>query len=182
MKKLLLVSLVFLSMMAFQESQAQFGLRSGINVSNFNGFSFDSRVAFRAGLFYGIEVMENVKVEPGLYFSQKGVQKNTDAISDRLSYFDIPVVVRYGITDKFNVFAGPQASVLAARRYENPDGVSRNRSTIKGYDLAAVLGAFYELYDGLGVQVGYDLGLTSLNYFDTNVKSRVFHFTVSKVF
>ncbi|EOZ96893.1 hypothetical protein A33Q_2203 [Indibacter alkaliphilus LW1] len=182
MKKLFLVSFMFLSMIAAQQANAQVGLRTGLNVSNFNGYSFDSRVAFRAGVFYGLDLMENIKIEPGLYFSQKGIQESSDGISDRLSYIDIPVVVRYGLSEKLNVFAGPQASVLAARRYENPDGVSRATSTIRGYDLGAVLGVFYELYDGLGAQLGYDMGLISLNYFDTNVKSRVFHFTLSKTF
>lgn len=180
MKKLLLLSFAIFGMMTFQDLHAQGGLRTGINVSNFNGYSFDSRVAFRAGAFYGVEVMENIKIEPGIYFSQKGIKSDVEAVNDRLSYIDVPIVVRYSVTEKFNVFAGPQASVLAARRFEGPDGVSRATSTIRGYDLAAVLGVAYEIYNGVGVQVGYDLGLIDLNYFDTNVKSRVFHFTVSK--
>ncbi|PRY87656.1 outer membrane protein with beta-barrel domain [Mongoliibacter ruber] len=182
MKKLLLLSFVIFGLMTTQNLFAQVGLRTGINVANLNGYSFDSRVAFRAGAYYGFELMDKIKVEPGLYFSQKGIKSDVEAVNDRLSYIDVPVVVRYGVTEKLNVFAGPQASVLAARRFEGPDGVSRATSTIRGYDLAAVLGVAYEIYNGVGIQVGYDFGLIDLNYFDTNVKSRVFHFSVNRNF
>ncbi|MGY6546668.1 porin family protein [Arthrospiribacter ruber] len=182
MKKLLLLCFVLFGFSALQNVQAQLGLKSGMNLSNFNGYSFQNRLAFRVGAFYGLEAFDNVTIEPGIYFSQKGIKSDAEGISDRLSYIDVPVLFRYGFTERFDVFAGPQASVLATRRYENPDGVSRNTSTIRGYDLAAVLGFGYELLEGVGIEFGYDFGLISLNYFDTNVKSRVFHFALTKTF
>ncbi len=186
--KNLLFSLVFLlTLSVFQQAHAQFGLRTGISVSNFDGFDFESRVGFHGGLYYGLPLRDKVTLEPAILYSQKGYKSSATstagAFTENINYVDIPVLVRYAIIEKLNVFAGPQASLLASRKRENSDGtVSRTTDVVRGYDLAGIIGVAVSLPKGVNFQTSYDFGLTSLNYFNFNVKNRVLKFAVGKNF
>jgi hypothetical protein len=64
-------------------------------------------------------------------------------------------------------------SVLASRNYEEPGNVQTSTEPIRGYDLGAVVGIGGYIPGGINLQLSYDLGLSSLNYFNTDVKNRV---------
>jgi hypothetical protein len=163
-------------------ANAQFGARGGLNVANFDGFSFNSRVGFHLGAFYEYELQPEWSIEPGIYFSQKGYRSSSGDIRENLGYIDIPILVRYNFAEMFNVFAGPQASLLVSRKYDNNGNISQTMEILRGYDLAGVLGAGVDLPYDINLQVSYDFGLVSLNYFDVNVKNRVFKFSVARRF
>lgn len=181
MKKIILIPLLLI-MMASTEAFAQIGVRAGANVANFDGYDFDSRIGLHLGAYYQWDFNDLFSVEPGLFFSQKGYKSSSDNIKENLNYIDIPVLVRYWATRDLNIFAGPQGSVLVNRKYDNNGTVSQTTEIIRGYDVAAVFGVGYEIFEDWNVQASYDLGLTSLNYFDVNVKNRVFKVSVGKRF
>lgn len=182
MNKQFSILLVFLMTLMSSGAMAQFGARAGLNMANFDGFSFNSRIGFHLGAYYEYEITPEFSVEPGVFYSQKGYKSSTGDIKENLNYIDIPVLVRYHITEMFNVFAGPQASLLISRRYDNNGNISQTMEILRGYDFAGVLGAAVELPYDLNAQLSYDLGLVSLNYFDVNVKNRVFKLSVGKRF
>ncbi|EKB49017.1 porin family protein [Cecembia lonarensis] len=182
MKKPFLLLLGILLVFSATSSYAQFGARGGLNVANFDGFSFNSRVGFHLGAFYEYKLQDELTIEPGLYFSQKGYKSSSGDIKENLNYIDIPILVRYHIGDMFNVFAGPQGSLLVSRKYTLNGNVSQTMEVLRGYDIAGVFGVGVDLPFDLNVQVSYDLGLISLNYFDVNVKNRVFKLSVARRF
>ncbi len=158
-------------------AQAQFGVRAGFNSANFSDTNFDSKSGFHLGAYYTIGA-DFLSVEPGIQYSQKGYQGTEigtgDPIDEQLSYVDIPVLVRLKLIPAINIFAGPQVSFLASRNYQLGDTSSSSTEVIRGYDMAGVVGAQVRLPLGFNVQASYDIGLTSLNYFDTDVKNQVF--------
>jgi hypothetical protein len=158
-------------------AQAQFGVRAGYSSANFSDTNFDAKSGFHIGAYYNFGT-DFLSVEPGLQYSQKGYQGTVDAtgdpIDEQLSYIDIPVLVRLKLIPAINIFAGPQASFLASRDYQVGDVNSKSLEPIKGYDLAGVVGAQVKLPLGFNVQASYDIGLSSLNYYDTDVKNQVF--------
>ena len=161
----------------FSSANAQFGVRAGLNSSNFSDTNFNSKQGYHLGAYYRIQ-LGAMDIEPGLQYSKKGYEGNDnlsgDDINERLNYIDIPVLVRFNLIETVNIFAGPQASVLASRNYELGNITSTSTDVIRGYDIGAVFGVGVKLPLGLNLQASYDLGLTSLNYFDTDVKNRVF--------
>ena len=184
--KTFLVIVLLTSLFAFQEAKAQFGIRAGVSFSNFDGFDFESRTGMHAGFYYGIPVLDKIVIEPAFLYSQKGYKASAtasqEAITENINYFDVPVLIRYKVLDGLNIFAGPQASVVATRKREEGGDVQTSTEIIRGYDLGALVGVGLNLPLGLNAQVSYDLGMTNLNYFNFDVKNRVFKFSVGKSF
>jgi len=186
MKKLLFVLLFGITFMFNHEVKAQFGARVGANFTNFNGFDFDSRTGLHAGIYYGLPLMEKLVIEPAILYSQKGYKSADNSASGRikenLNYIDIPVLVRYQVLDGLNLFAGPQGSLLFSRKYEQGGMISKTKEIVRGYDIAGVIGAGVNLPLGFNVQASYDFGLVDLNYFNFDVKNRVFKLSLGKDF
>jgi hypothetical protein len=178
MKKFLFL---ILSIGLISSAQAQFGARAGLNSSNLSDTNFSYRQGFHLGAYYRIP-MGIIDIEPGLQYSKKGYEGTEDVsgddVKEGLNYIDVPVIFRFNLLETVNIFAGPQASVLASRKYELGNTTSSSTDVIRGYDFAGVIGVGIKLPLGFNVQASYDIGLTNLNYFDTDVKNRVFKVSV----
>jgi hypothetical protein len=158
-------------------AQAQFGVRAGFSSANFSETDFKTRSGFHAGVYYTLD-LGLISVEPGVQYSQKGY-KGTEAVTmlavdEQLGYFDVPVLVRVDVLPVVNVFAGPQASLLASSKYVKGGQTSDSSDATKGYDIGGVVGAQVRLPLGFNVQASYDFGFTSLNYYNYDVKNQVF--------
>jgi hypothetical protein len=168
-------------------AQAQFGVRAGYNSANFSDTNFEARSGFHIGAYYSIET-NLVSIEPGIQFSQKGYLTQTEengmmlSVEEKLGYIDIPVLIRLNLLPAVNIFAGPQASLLASRFYQKGNDTSNSTDPIKGYDLGGVVGAQVKLPMNLNAQASYDFGLSSLNYFNSNVKNQVFKISLGYSF
>lgn len=175
MKKLLVF--VF-ALGIFGTVQAQFGVRAGFSSANFSNFDSDAIAGFHAGAYFKKD-FEFFSVEPGLQYSQKGYERNgmtgTSAVkNEKLSYLEVPVLVRVNLLPYLNVFAGPQGSILVSRKLEFVDGSTETSTEpIKGYDVAGVVGIGANLPLGLNAQLSYDIGFQSVNYYDQDVKNNV---------
>lgn len=162
-------------------AQAQFGLRAGLNSSNFSDTNYDAKIGFHAGGYYKFD-LGILAVEPGIQYSQRGYEGTASGsggeVSEKLNYIDVPVLVRFDFLPIVNVFAGPQGSILASRKYTLDGDTNTGTETIRGYDVGGVVGVGVNLPLGFNVQASYDFGLTSLNYFDTDVKNRLLKLSI----
>ncbi len=182
MKKnlLLLAFLIFAS-----AAQAQIGVRAGIGSSNFsNGDvqrAFTSLIRPHFGAYYGMKVSEKLTVEPGLFYSGKGMStvnvKNKE-FEESLSYLDIPVLVRYAVNEDFNVFMGPQAGFLLARTYTEESVKITDTAPVGGYEIGGVMGVGYQLTAELNLQASYDFGIVPFKYFEADHHNTVFKLSI----
>lgn len=166
-------------------AQAQFGVRAGFNSANFSETNFDAKSGFHLGAYYTIG-SGFLSFEPGLQYSQKGYQ-GTEAgtgrsVDEKLGYIDIPVLARLNLIPAINIFVGPQASLLLSSEYKLGEDSFDSSEAIRGYDLGGVVGAQLKLPLGLNAQASYDFGLSSLNYYNTNVKNQVFKVSLGYTF
>ncbi len=179
MKKLLLL---LFSLGVFHFSYAQLpGIRAGINSGNFSDTNYNAKLGFHAGGYYRIGT-GFISVEPGVQYSVKGYETNVaitgGVVSEKLTYVDIPLLVRLNIYEFLNVFAGPQLSLLMSRKYEADGVIDKSTDGIEGKDIAGVVGLGVSAAGGLNFQLSYDIGITSLNYYNKDVKNRVFKLSV----
>ncbi len=173
MKKFLFL---ILSIGLFSSAQAQFGLRAGLSSTNFSDTNFEEKAGFHAGVYYRKD-LGFLSLEPGVQYSQKGYKSSlvgsNAEVKERLDYIDVPILLRANFFPFLNVFAGPQASILASRKYEIGSSIDTSTEPVRGYDIGGVVGVGANLPLNLNVQLSYDFGLTSLNYFNSDVKNRV---------
>ncbi len=178
-----------LSLLAFlifaSAAQAQIGVRVGIGSTNFSTEdvqrAFTSLIRPHLGAYYGLKATEKLTVEPGLFYSGKGMTTVNDKnkeFTESLSYVDIPVLVRYALNEDFNVFAGPQVGFLLARKYTEESLKLTNTAPVGGYEIGGVFGVGYQLTAELNLQASYDFGIAPFKYFQADVNNTVFKLSI----
>ncbi|MCM0059322.1 MAG: PorT family protein [Algoriphagus sp.] len=181
-KGLLLIAFLIFAATA----QAQLGLRAGIGSSNFSNGDvqrgFTSLIRPHLGAYYGLEVTEKFTVEPGMFFSGKGISTTSKVTNkefkESLGYLDIPVLVRYAVNEEINVFAGPQAGFLLARTYTEGSVKITDTAPVGGYEIGGVFGVGYQLMSGINLQASYDFGIVPFKYFQADVNNTVYKISI----
>jgi hypothetical protein len=128
-----------------------------------------------------MKATEKLTVEPGLFYSGKGMTTVNDKnkeFTESLSYVDIPVLVRYALNEDFNVFAGPQVGFLLARKYTEESLKLTNTAPVGGYEIGGVFGVGYQLTAELNLQASYDFGIAPFKYFQADVNNTVFKLSI----
>ncbi|RTQ49737.1 PorT family protein [Hymenobacter gummosus] len=179
----------------------RFGLRAGVNVADWSGDAVQSlqslldltdgavtrqqRPGFHAGAYVSLPLGPRFTIEPGVQYSEKGMVMsgklpiealdflNAQATATaRMSYIDVPVLLKGYLTRGLYLYAGPQASYLVsgkARLEAGALGFSAYKQDfdVKEYfrelDFGLTGGAGYQFGNGLGLSAGYDYGLSSLD-------------------
>ncbi len=100
-----------------------FGIKGGLNQSFIYNSDNSGGLSFYGGLFAETRLSKRWSIQNELLFSQA---KNTFTPNDitfvdnnDLTLFEVPIHLKYYITDKLSVFGGPKLSFLAAGNAEN---------------------------------------------------------------
>ena len=170
MKQRLLFVLLFASTTTFAQ-HFELGVKAGANISNFMGNSnadqlkANSLVGFHAGGFVSLFVGNHFAIQPEVLFSTQGAKINDDGNKSdyKLTYINVPVMLKYRSTSGFYLEAGPQ---IGFKVNEKVDGTSQDFA--KSTDLSIAGGIGYHSSIGLGIGARYTAGLSKLGDFDAN--------------
>lgn len=207
MKKIILSSLLALAFGFTYAQKAQFGIKGGLNISNFSGdtegVDFKSRVGFSGGVFAAIKFSEKITLQPEILFSTQGAEaQNVEAdvngviytgdVKFNLSYINIPVMFKYYVADKFNLEAGPQIGFLtSAKTSTKIDGFSQTdeqdaKDYFESVDFGLNLGAGYDFTKKISAGVRYNFGLSNIAKTqagdNTKIENSVFSLSVGYKF
>ena len=182
-------------------AQVRFGLKSGLNISNFHGDdagNLDSKPGFSGGFFLSIKTQKPLIIQPEFTYSVKGAKTHLGSANVTLDYhyIDIPVLFKYVIPLHDNqdinpiIFAGPFIGFnTRAQTIVNSNGEmeSQNNASIVNREYGIQFGGALGFNLGnneLGFDMRYVLGLTSVdksvNNFD--VKNSVFNLNIYFIF
>lgn len=207
MKKIILSSLFVLAISFTYAQKAEFGIKGGLNSSNFrgdtDGIDFKSRVGFNLGAFATIKLSGKITLQPEILYSTQGAKAvNVSALYDdiiykgdvkfNLSYINVPVIIKYYVADKFNLEAGPQIGFLtSANTSTKLVGSSQSvdqdvKDSFESIDFGLNFGAGYDFTKNISAGFRYNLGLS--NVFkteagdDSKTQNSVFSFSVGYKF
>ena len=131
-------------------------------------FSLDTKVkpGITGGVYVVAMINEKFGVQPELLFSMQGA--NWDFQGDdgkfKYNYLNLPVLLRYNITEMISIHAGPQIGFLMSADAEDEDGDSEDiKDSVKGTDFAGATGVEFDLPNGIGFGARYVLGFTNLS-------------------
>lgn len=187
MRKLLSLLFVFIFGISISKAQIskievfELGAKAGYNYSNLSnsvkGFDINSLSGYYFGLFIELPLNNKMTIQPEIFLSTQGAAysgKTATEVYDgklELNYINIPLMVKYYITDNFNVEIGPQLSVSV---YPFISGTTKStqqmnitysmgHSTfgdkiINKVDLGFGLGASHKISRGFAVGARYNLG------------------------
>lgn len=166
MKKLIFIGCFVLGFFASAQS-IDFGVKGGINFSNFNGsiegVSSKNLTNFHLGIVTEFHIFENFSIQPELFYVTKGAELDGfgEQIKNELGYIALPILAKFYLTENgLSLEAGPQFSFLVSERNEVADGA-------KKMDLGLAGGLGYQLTDNIFVQARYVAGLTKVYDGDT---------------
>lgn len=160
MKKSLLLFALFLTSLYGFSQDALYGVRAGYNISNLD-FEDDfatlvdhsHRNGFAVGFFAEYSVSNKVSIAPEIQFSAEGSKQE----SLRIDYIQMPILVKFKVTDKLAIGVGPLASL---KGHEYQDG-------FKNFSFSGIGGLEYLISDEFFIDARYSYGLT--NVFDDEV-------------
>ncbi len=134
---------------------AKFGIKAGLNMSNFTGdVESDAATSFYVGGLVDLAISENFHIQPEVLYSMEGADNAS------LSYLRIPVMAKYYVMEGFNLQAGPSLAFKVAAEDDFTDEAT------KSMDLGLGIGAAYELPMGLFFDLRYNLGLMDISEVD----------------
>ena len=167
-------SIVFVLLLAGTASFAQrfdIGIKAGANISNFSGSSNASQVktntlvGFHAGLFLGLYAGNNFSVQPEVLFSTQGakIEDGTTTKDYKLTYINLPVMLKYRFNGGFYLEAGPQVGFNV-----HSTVAGNSEDFAKSTDLAIAGGLGFSSKIGIGIGARYVAGLSKVGDFNAS--------------
>lgn len=169
MKKLILAALILTSATGFAQT-FQLGIKGGVNVSNFTGGDFkdlDNKalVGFHAGGFVTFFLGDNFAIQPEVLFSTQGAKLENAGNEQNLkvSYVNVPVLLKYRFTGGFYLEAGPQFGFKVSEKTDDMQIDDFAKST----DVSIAGGLGFHSNMGLGIGARYTAGISKVGDFDS---------------
>ncbi len=159
-KKVLCIAILLIFGTLVSSAQdASFGIRVGANYSSISSDDIpedleDSRLGIVVGFLAEYPITEKLSIQPEFQFSSLG---NEDEAL-RVNYLQLPVFIKYNISEMFNVHIGPQAGIKVWE-WEDNNGIEANFET---FNFAAVVGFGANLTENFFVDLRYGFGVSNI--------------------
>jgi long-subunit fatty acid transport protein len=177
MKKVFLIVIVtLLGLGNLSAQEVKFGAKVGLNSSNLRGdMDFDSKIGFNVGAFAEISLLDKFIFQPELLFSTQGAKFETSdanaAVSIKVNYLNIPLMLKYGVTDKLFLEFGPQLGFLLSgkSKFEVTYGGETDseeediKDSSKSFDFGLNFGASFDVAENIMIGARYNLGVSNIN-------------------
>lgn len=184
MKKKILTTLCllgFISLSNAQESSttgARFGVKGGVNFTNLYVDNVDDTnmlTSFNAGVFVELPITQGVAIVPELNYSRKGSEVQNTILTEtykskfKLSYLEMPVLLKLNLVPNFNLHAGPYVAYLLNAKTdvvdENGDNVESfeyDTDDFNKLDFGLSAGLGFD-FNNFGIGARYNYGLSEIN-------------------
>jgi len=172
MKKFLLLPVCFLciSSVLFAQKRLGAGLKAGVNVATqvtsgkAENVDSQSLVGFHGGVTVNYFIIDRLAIQVDGLISQKGSKWSDPYFSgkDKLSYLDIPMLVRFQLLNFLNIHAGPQFSYLLSAVQDDISS-GEKFDIIDWYNKAEIgiaVGAEANLPLNINLSIRYILGIS----------------------
>jgi Outer membrane protein beta-barrel domain len=166
---LLFISLLLLQAVTAQENDipdVRFGLRAGASFSHLD-FSkgvppTPTKTSWGAGINFGfvmeVPLIPRLSFQPEYLFSQMGGKVKNSDTTYKLNYLSFPLFLKFQMTEKFSLMAGPQFDILInAKRKANGSSVNITHDT-EERSIFATAGIEYEIIESFSVCARYMYG------------------------
>ncbi len=192
MKKqhLILLAFFYISISFSQEKNNEFGVKLGTNytmssVSESDYIEFDNKIGVNFGIFMNYFISNKIILRPELIYSTQNLNSKTytpefKKRTQKETYINLPVLIKYNFTEKFGLLVGPQIGY----NINNDDRVileGRIRMFDKAKDrlnFSSNIGLSFKITEKIETEFRYNLALTELNGFKNSVLQFNFGYTI----
>ena len=191
MKRVILIAIILAATIA-NAQDFQFGVKAGVNISNFTGGNFDTvtnsaLVGYHFGGLVRIK-FDHFVIQPEVLFSTQGAKlKHAGVEADvKVNYITIPVMAQWQFNGGFYVEAGPQAAFKVKEDIPTTVNQLSTSDFAKSTDWSADFGLGY-IFKSFGLGARYCVGLTKVGNGDNtqvygDFKNGVLQFSIFYLF
>ncbi len=182
--------MVYVSNTTAQE--VRYGFKGGVNFSNMatDGLDTESFTSFHLGTVLEAMFSEKIGVQPEIVYSFQGFKtKEIDGDSTyKLSYINMPIMLKYYINTGLVLEAGPQIGFLhTAKIITESNGNSDTEDIKEGLrsnDFCLNFGVGYQLKNGWNLGARYNWGISNIvkDQLNQNFKNRVIQVSIGYLF
>ncbi len=160
-----------------KNTEAKMGVKGGLNLSNLYTKEVDDQnvlLGFNAGFYADLPITSSLSFQPEILFTTKGAElKYNNAFAEgtgkfRLSYIEVPLLLKANLTENFTIHFGPYAAFLVDSKITNESTNNTfnfennvNEDDLNKFDLGLAAGLGFEI-DGFGLGARYNYGLTTV--------------------
>ncbi|WP_269227566.1 porin family protein [Flavobacterium eburneipallidum] len=158
-------------------TDAQFGIKGGLNLSNIYTDDVDDNnvlPSFNAGFYATLPITSFIAIQPEVLYSRKGSELTYDNafVSGKakfnLNYVEVPVLVKVNLTKNLNIHAGPYFAYLIDANIKNESSggtfdfeENYDNDDFNKFD-AGISGGIGLDFDSIGIGARYNYGLTTI--------------------
>ncbi len=185
------LSIMAISTQAQDFPGTSFGIKGGLNLTNFTKDDKITdeklRAGFNAGIYGRFKLTDGFSLQPEVLYSTQGNKQNINffnlgnsTVTSTLGYVQVPILAVVNIVPNFNIHAGPYAGFLVTSKFNTDNNGNTNTYNINsdyvnkvdyglvggiGIDITKVhIGARY-LYGLQNVGADKNIGAATLNLF-----------------
>ena len=178
-KGLVVIGVMLMALSA--NAQFKFGVGGGLNLASLSGSDVgggaSSIMGFNGGVMMEVKLPIKLGFEADVLFSTKGSSLEFDptfpAVDYKLSYIDLPVVMKIYMAKVVSFQLGAQYSMLISGKFDGDDV----KDQLKPSDMSAVFGLGLDVLK-LHASARYNYGLTSIDNNGADVKNTMITFSV----
>ncbi|MFN0015999.1 MAG: porin family protein [Saprospiraceae bacterium] len=165
-KTIALLAITLLTNVWASAQKLHYGFKAGPQFSSYT-HTTDVKAAlfYHVGAFVSWPVAEQVSAQAEVLFSAQGINRVSDSdFKMRTHYLNVPLLVRYDVTDRISAHAGLQVGVLLRAKLivEGYDTYDREKS-YKPFDIAFSFGGEYRINKNIGAGLRFNLGMTAFH-------------------
>lgn len=140
----LLVFLAAISTGAYAQGLSG-GVKAGLNLANqtfkSSGYTVSPSMlpSFYAGAYVTFMFSEHLGLQPEVLLSGQGAKSGDDKL--KLTYINVPILIRYNVNSVLSFHVGPQIGVLASAKEKFNGGTEDVKDGYKSTDLGVAVGA-----------------------------------------
>ena len=166
-KAFLFLSILFITNSVLSQNKITYGVKAGVNLTGFrteNGTNSDL-IGINIGGVAKMDLNKTFGLQGELNLNSKGgiyrfpLTSNNPEI--KLTYINLPILLKTHITRKFNFEIGPEFGFLVGQKAK-VNGDTFEIDDVSSFDMNINAGLSYEFEKGIFIQGRYGYGLTKL--------------------
>lgn len=207
MKKIILTAAAVMAFGLTNAQDVKFGAKAALNVSTISGDveETSSLIGFQVGGFAEFKLSEKFAFQPELMYSAQGGKESYTEAYDfmtvsseatyKLSYINLPLMLKYYATPKLSVEFGPQVGFLLSAKQdyeatfslfgetESESGSEDIKDDMESIAFGLNFGAGFDITENITAGLRYNLGLSNIaDDEDYTVKNNVLSVSVGYKF
>ncbi len=158
MKKIFL-TIVTLTVLTTSYAQVNFGLRGGLNLSDYSNLQSDKKTDLYFGALLSVKLGDLYTLQPELTYSKEGtkLKGNYDKIkSNTISadFFSVAIINKFNVADRAHILFGPYLDI---RMSENVDFINNDNNNYYNYYESVTNAVDIGFIGGIGFEVSKSL-------------------------